>query len=208
VDITDPRIEKYLKKLAPEGDPLLLEMEDLALGRGFPIVDRLVGRLLFVITRLKKPRLVVELGSGFGYSAYWFARALPEGSTVVLTDRSEENIGRARQTFEQAGMAQKAEFRAGDALDIAREYRDIDILFIDMDKRDYPRAVKALIPHLAPHALIIADNSLWYGRMLEGVNDEETRGIEEFNRLMAGHPEFFTSIVPLRDGVLISLKVA
>ena len=165
----------------------------------------MVGRLLFLLTKLKAPKLIVELGSGFGYSAYWFAKALDKGK-VVLTDYREENIEYAKNLFQEAGMMRKAEFRTGDALVIAREYQDIDILFIDIEKHQYLEAVRTLIPRLNSNALIIADNSLWYGKVAEKGRDKNTREIKKFNDYLFRHPDFVTVIVPLRDGVLLAYK--
>lgn len=207
MDITDPAIERYLMGLSAEDDPLLLKMEDKARESGFPIVDRLVGRLIYILTRLKRPGLVVELGSGFGYSAYWFARAMESG-TVVLTDHSHERMDYAREVFRASGMLGKAEFRVGDAVDIAREYRDIDILFIDIEKEEYRRAAETLLPNLGGNALVIADNTLWYGKVLdERPPDKATEGIRRFNEYMFSREDFFSTIVPLRDGVLVSFKL-
>jgi caffeoyl-CoA O-methyltransferase len=205
VVITDPKINDYLMGLAGEDDEHLLEMERIARERDFPIVERLVGRLLFILTKLKEPKLIVELGSGFGYSAYWFSRALGKGR-IVLTDHSEENMEYARDLFQKTGLARKAEFRIGNAIEIGKEYKDIDILFIDIDKHQYADAVQALIPNLSRNALIIADNTLWYGRVTGKTRDKETRGIKRFNKYLFEHPDFMTVIVPLRDGVLIAYK--
>ena len=92
-----------------------------------------MGRLLFVLTKLKKPKLIVKLGSGFGYSAYWFSKALDNGK-VVLTDYRKENMDYAEQMFRHAGLKRKAIFRVGEAVEIARKYKNIDILFIDIEK--------------------------------------------------------------------------
>jgi caffeoyl-CoA O-methyltransferase len=205
VVITDPKINDYLMGLAGEDDEHLLEMERIARERDFPIVERLVGRLLFILTKLKEPKLIIELGSGFGYSAYWFSRALGKGR-IVLTDHSEENMEYARDLFQKTGLARKAEFRIGNAIEIGKEYKDIDILFIDIDKHQYADAVQALIPNLSRNALIIADNTLWYGRVTGKTRDKETRGIKRFNKYLFEHPDFMTVIVPLRDGVLIAYK--
>lgn len=205
IPITDERIEQYIMGLAPESDPLLLDMEQYARERDFPIVDRLVGRLLYLLASIRQPRLVVELGSGFGYSAYWFARAMREGR-IVLTDRSADNLERARSTFSKAGFTVEAEFHEGDALGIANNYRDIDILFIDLDKKGYPDAIRALRDRLSPGALVIADNTLWYGRVASGNTSPETQAVMEFNRMMFEDKEFFSTIVPLRDGVLIAVR--
>lgn len=208
IPITDPRIEEYLMGLAPEDNPSLLAMESRAKALGFPIVDRLVGRFLYILTRLKQPRLVVELGSGFGYSAWWFARAISITGKVVMTDYSPTNIAYAREMFQESGLSDRVEFRVGDALQIGRDYRDIDILFIDLDKHQYREAMEAMIPQLAPHALVIADNALWYGKVVEGEDDPETRGIQDFNDFMTGRKDFFTSILPLRDGVMVAYRLS
>jgi predicted O-methyltransferase YrrM len=204
--ITNPKIERYLKKLSAETDPLLLAMERMGHRQDFPIVDRLVGRLLYLLTRLKDPKLVVELGSGFGYSAYWFARALNRGK-VILTEHDRKNIDLAKKTFIQAGLAQRAVFHVGDAIEMAKRYKGIDILFIDIDKHQYLTAVKTLLPNLSRNALIIADNTLWYGKVAGKRKDRETQGIQAFNEYLFSSNDFFTTIVPLRDGVLLAHKI-
>jgi predicted O-methyltransferase YrrM len=210
IPITDKRIEDYLMELSFEDDPLLLAMEERGRSEEFPIVDRLVGRLIYLLTRLREPSLVVEMGSGFGYSAYWFARALKDAGTggkVVLTEHNAGHVSSAQETFRRAGLSEFAEFRTGDAMETAAEYDDVDILFIDMDKKDYPRALKAMLPRLSPGALIVADNTLWYGKVADEANDEDTRAIREFNRTLYSLEGFFTIIVPLRDGVLLSYRL-
>jgi predicted O-methyltransferase YrrM len=194
--------------LIPEMDQHLAAMEKKAKETMLPIVGPLVGRFLYLLTRLKQPNLVVELGSGFGYSAYWIARALSIRGKVVLTDYSEENIAYARQVMHETGLSDRAEFRAGDALQAGREYKDIDLLFIDLDKCQYLEAIEVMLPRLAQNALVIADNSLWYGKVAEeDTQDNETRAIRGFNDFMTSHRDFFTSIIPLRDGVLLAYKL-
>jgi len=207
MNITHPKIEKYLMGLSTEDDRHILEMERIAKANDFPIVDRLVGRLLFVLTKLRSPNLIVELGSGFGYSAYWFSKALERGK-VVLTEYDKENLDYAKRTFRESGLIRKAEFRVGNAIEMARGYRNIDILFIDIDKHQYLEAVKTLLPHLSRNALVIADNTLWYGRVAGRKKDRDTMGIKSFNDFMFASEDFFTTIVPLRDGVLVAYKVS
>lgn len=207
IPIIDPRIESYLMNMTHDEDPLLAAMEKKAEESGLPIVGRLMGRFLYLLTRLKQPTLVVELGSGFGYSAYWFARALSVRGKVVLTDYSEKNIAYARKVFAETGFSNRGEFRSGDALQIGGEYNDIDLLFIDIDKYQYPEAIKVMLPRLAKNALVIADNTLWHGNVAEeGARDKDTEGITRFNDFMFSHDDFFSSIVPLRDGVLLAYK--
>jgi len=207
IPIADPQINDYLFNLSTEDDKYILEMEKIAQKKNFPIVERLVGRLLFVLTKLKNPKLIVELGSGFGYSAYWFAKAL-QGGRVVLTDYHKENMEYAEGLFRRAGLKRKAVFKVGEAVEIAKEYKSIDILFIDIEKYQYPEAVQTLIPNLNRHALIIADNSLWYGKVVEGLRDRETLGVKKFNQYLFSHQDFCSMILPLRDGVLIAYKLS
>ncbi len=204
MDITDPDIEKYLFSLSPEVPDYVIAMEEEAKRRGFPIVDRLVGQLLSVLTSLKKPNLVVEMGSGFGYSAYWFARVMRKGR-VVLIDRDTANLDSAMRTFDRAGLLDRVELRHGEADEIACEYGFIDILFIDHDKKRYKDSVEKLIPNLAHGAMVIADNTLWHGKVLTE-NDEDTRGVLAFNEFMFSRDDFETSLIPLRDGVLVAVK--
>lgn len=207
IPITDPRIEEYLLDLAPESDPHLLEMEARARQMEFPIVDRLVGRLLYLLTRIKQPKLVVEMGSGFGYSAYWFARAISISGKVALIDTSEENMEYARRLFDETGLSGRTETRTGNAIEVGREYDNIDILFIDIDKYQYLDAIRAMLPRLAPTSLVIADNTLWYGRVVEQDGDKDSEGIKQFNRFMFERTDFFSTILPLRDGVLLSYRL-
>ena len=207
IPITDPRIEEYLFDLAPESDPHLLEMEAKARAMEFPIVDRLVGRLLYLLTRIKQPKLIVEMGSGFGYSAYWFARAISIIGKVVLIDNSADNIAYARRLFEETGFSARAEFRTGNAIDIGPEYDNIDMLFIDIDKYQYMDAIQAMLPRLSPTSLVIADNALWYGRVVEPDGDKDSEGIKQFNRFMFDRADFFSTLIPLRDGVLLSYRL-
>lgn len=207
MDIVDPRIVKYLADLQPEHDPRLLAMEEKARSMHFPIIDRQVGRFLHLVTLLKKPRLVVELGSGFGYSALWMARALPEGARIVLTEYGEKNLEYARQVFTEEGLADKAVFRSGNALELGQEYDNIDMLFIDMDKYLYPQALEVMLPRLAPDGLLVADNALWRGRVVEKASSKDGGPVKEFNGLMSNRKDFFTTIAPVGDGVLLAYRL-
>jgi SAM-dependent methyltransferase len=128
--IVDPRVETYLRSLDRTADPVLEEMEELARERDFPIVGAQAGKLLSIITRATGARRVLELGSGFGYSAWWFARSLPPGGRVTCTDFSADNRELALGFLARAGLADKVEFLVGDALQQARALSDgFDIVF-------------------------------------------------------------------------------
>lgn len=204
-----PAVERYLERVTPPRGAPLEEMERLAERRGFPIVGPLVGRLLFVLARAIGARRVVELGSGFGYSAIWFAGALGPRGRVVCTEGSNENSRLARDFLERAGVRERVEWRRGDALDILPTLPGpFDIVFNDIDKADYPRVLEPARRALRPGGLLISDNLLWFGKVAEPDPDAATRGVLEFTRALYAAPDFFTTLVPLRDGVGISLRLA
>ncbi len=208
MDIVNPAIEEYLRRVAPASDEVALEMERLADRRRFPIVGPLVGPLLFLLARSIGARDVFECGSGFGYSAFWFARALPPEGRVVLTEGSAENCASARGFLSRAGLMARAIIEKGDALEILPRYPGpFDIIFCDIDKRDYPRVHPLFKPRLRPGGLFVCDNMLWSGRVAASEQqDDDTRGVRELTRLLYEDPDLFTTILPLRDGVSVSLR--
>ena len=208
--ILNPQIEAYIEHLNRlafiEDEAILKEMENYAYKNNFPIIDRSVGRLIYLITRLKNPKLVVELGSGYGYSAYYFVKAMDDGK-VILTDYQEKNLEMAKSYFEQLGVLNKVEFKIGNAIDIAKNYKDIDILFLDLEKSKYLEAILTLKDNLKVGSLVIADNTLWYGKVVMDNPDDKTLKIREFNEYMFRNDEFYSVLIPLRDGVLVSTKI-
>lgn len=208
--ITEAAVEEYLYSLLPERDEGLTEIERQAAERKIPIVGPAVGRLLYQLARAIGARTIFEMGSAVGYSTIWWARALGDGGRVVYTDGERRNADEARRNFERAGVLEKIDIRVGDALEILSEQRaeSFDIIFNDVDKQDYPRVFKLAVPRLRKGGLLISDNVLWSGRVAQpGEKDENTRAILEFNRLLHSSPELYTTILPLRDGVSVSLKL-
>jgi predicted O-methyltransferase YrrM len=208
MDIVAPPIERYLHEVIPPRDEVASTMESLAAERRFPIVGPLVGRTLFLLARALGARSVFECGSGYGYSAYWFARALPPGGRVILTDGSADNCRSARENLGRAGLLDRADVRQGDALDLlAAETGPFDIIFCDIDKRDYPRVHPLLAARLRRGGLFICDNMLWKGRVAGSEDDPDTRGVRELTRLLYADPDLHTTLLPLRDGVTVSLRI-
>ena len=203
-------VQRYIDKLnylsKVEDEDILNQMEEFAQKEGFPIVGRSVGRFLYLITKLKNPKLIVEVGSGYGYSAYWFAKAISKGK-VVLTDYNQDNLDKARIFLSKAGLIEKVEIRLGNGVEIAKDYKNIDILFFDHEKAKYLDSILMLKDNLNSGGLVIADNTLWHGKVLEEAPDRQTKKIKEFNEYMFSSPEFFTTLIPLRDGLILSVKV-
>jgi predicted O-methyltransferase YrrM len=207
-DIVFPHIEKYLETLETTRDGVLREMERQAQAGDFPIVGPLVGRVLCLLARSIGARRIVELGSGFGYSAYWFARALPEDGELILTEGSARNMAQAREFFQQGRVACRARFELGDAFEILdRLPGDFDIIFNDVDKQYYPAAFHKAVPRVRPGGYFISDNMLWGGRVVNDASHPTTRGVLELTRLLYGAPNLYTTILPIRDGVSVSLKL-
>ena len=215
--ITDPKVENYIYAMLPERGAVMQEIERQAKLRDIPIVGPAVGRLFYQYARLIQAKTVFEMGSAVGYSTIWWAMAVGEGGKVHYTDGSPKNAEEARGYFEQAGVANRIEVHVGDAIEILSERKEkFDILFCDIDKHDYPRAARMARERVRLGGLFLTDNSLWDGRVsyaagnpdmkLENEPDEKTRAIVEFNELMYKSSEWYTAIIPLRDGVTVALR--
>jgi predicted O-methyltransferase YrrM len=208
LSIVDSRIESYILSLDGTADPVLADMESLAKKNGFPIVGAQAGKLLGMLSRATGARRILELGSGFGYSAWWFARSIPPGGRVICTDFSAENRKLALGFLGRAGLADRIEFLVGDALESARaQTGPFDIVFNDIDKHEYPESVQVAVSLLRPGGLFITDNALWYGRVADNpAPDSTTQSVRRFNELIFGSKELEAVILPVHDGLAICVK--
>lgn len=208
VELVHPKIDAYLGQFSSHDDEVLRVMEQQAEREDFPIVGPQVGRLLMSLAKAIGARRIFEMGSGFGYSGLWFAKALLPGGRLTLTDTSMERLNEAKAYFKQAGYERKLECLAGDAIElIAKARGPFDAIFLDADKARYPLAFQTAWPKLRLGGLFIADNVLWFGRVLNRHPDEDTQGILGFTRLLFETPGALSNIIPLRDGVSLSLKI-
>jgi caffeoyl-CoA O-methyltransferase len=207
VDIVNPDIDRYLRELANPDDPVLREMEVLAAERSFPIVGPQVGRLLYLLARAISAKNVIELGSGFGYSAYWFARAVGPEGRVILTESSEAAAAEAAAFLKRGGLEERVQIEVGNALEIIdRIGGEFDIVFNDIDKEFYPEVLERAAAALRPGGLLISDNMLWYGTVLQQQPEQpSTRGVKEMTRRLYESDQFETVLLPLRDGVTVSI---
>jgi len=204
-----PDIEAYLHRFIPDRDTILAEMERLAKTRHFPIVGPVVGRLLAQLSRLIGAERVLEMGAGFGYSAYWVARVLPPDGRLLAIERSAENARLAREWLGRTGLDDKVEFIVGDALEVVAGLPGpFDLIFVDVDKEQYPASFSLTVPRLRPGGLLITDNILWSGRVLvPDPAEASTRGVQEYTRLIYENSRLYTTILPVRDGLAVSLKL-
>ncbi len=205
--ITVPEVEDYLYAMLPPRDEVLAEMEVDAAKNGYAIVGPAVARVLYQLAKISGAKKVFEMGSAIGYSTIWWARAVGQGGVVIYTDGDRKRAEKARRYFDRAGVSQRIKIRVGDALEILSEEKEqYDIIFNDVDKTDYPRVPRLALPHLKSGGLFIADNVLWSGKLGRPNPDTQTKAILEFNKLIGESQDLFTTILPIRDGVSVSVK--
>ncbi len=206
--ILGPKIEQYLNDLLPERESVVREMEEYAEANQFPIVGPLVGRLCYQMARSINAKRIFEMGSGFGYSTYWLAKALPDDGQIFFTEYSQDNIKLAEDFLGKAQVLDKVEIIQGDAIR-ALENRDeeFDLIMNDIDKEYYPKSLKVILSRLRKGGILITDNLIWSGRIVNSEPDAQTRSIMQYTRLIYDSPDLWTTIIPLRDGVGMSLKL-
>jgi caffeoyl-CoA O-methyltransferase len=208
IEITPPEIERYIQNLYPLEDPVLKEMEALGNKQGFPIIGPLVGRLLYQYTRMISAKRIFEMGSGFGYSAFWFSLALPENGEIHLSDASKKNLDLARDFLVQGNLVHKAQFHSGDSSGILDEMEgQFDIILIDVDKEQYPIALEMAKPKVKVGGLLITDNLLWFGHVLEKEGTTTTESVKQYNRTLFNDCDFVSTLLPVRDGVGVSFRI-
>lgn len=208
----DPAIENYMRTLVTSTDhPVLSAMEQHARENNFPIVERLVGIFLETLAKTVNAQRIFEFGSGYGYSAYWFAKASGPHGKVICSDGDPVNLKKAKQYLEAAGLWERIDFRVGMAQEVFSETEGLfDICYNDVDKGDYPEIWNLARDRIRPGGLYIADNVLWHGRVaveeFVDIVPGWTEAILEHNRLIFNDPDFDAFINPVRDGVVVARK--
>ena len=196
-----------------DDEPVLLEMEAYARERGFPIIGRLCGGLLEVLARSIQAQRVFELGSGFGYSAYWFSRAVGPRGELHLSDGDPDNETRAMDYLTRAGLEAPVTYHVGDALEaLATTEGEFDIVYCDLDKDGYPRAWEEARRRVRVGGLYLCDNMLWSGRVTGASKEPDVRegwteAIDRTNREIASDDSWRATIVPTRDGVAVAVRI-
>lgn len=206
--ITNPKINEYIKSMMPNRDPVLLEMEQFAREHHFPIIGPMCGTFLRQLAIATSAERIFEMGSGFGYSACWFAGGIKDGGKIICTDGSAKNKSTAEEFLKRAAVDHLVEFYTGYAQDIIKRFDGpFDIILNDVDKEQYPEVIELVLPRLRKGGIFISDNVLWDGEILNDNPSEETRGIIEFNRRLFACEDLLVSIIPLRDGLGMAIKL-
>jgi len=203
-------IEEYLYELLPKRDAVIDEIEDYAAKNRVPIIGPAVARLLTLLVQVSGATRIFEMGSAIGYSTIWLARAAGPKAEVFYTDGNPENARRAQDYFRRAGIAKRVRVQVGDALAALKKTPGkFDFIFNDVDKHQYPDALRAAVPKLKRGGLLVTDNTLWSGKAARpaAADDIDTRGVQEFNRLVYASKDLYPVLLPLRDGVTVCRKV-
>jgi len=185
-------------------------MEAYARERDFPIIGPVVGHLCYQVARMIGARRVFELGSGFGYSTAFFARAVEEngGGVVHHVVWDDDLAKQARRHLEAMGHARTVTYHVGEAIETLRSQDGpFDLIFNDIDKHAYPASLPVIEARLRPGGVLIVDNMLWSGRIFDARDaSADTQGVRELTRLLTISPGWTTSVIPIRDGVVIAIK--
>jgi caffeoyl-CoA O-methyltransferase len=208
--LTIERVTEYLDALVPPRSAELQRMERAAKRTDFPIIGPAVGQLCYLLTRLTGAQRVFELGSGFGYSTAWFARAVKEngGGTVHHVVWDGDLSARARKHLAALRLDDVVRYTVGEAVDALRATDgEFDIVFNDIDKHQYPGSLPVIASKLRRGGLLITDNLLWSGRIFDKADrSKATQGVRKLTKLVSSSADWTVSVIPIRDGVLVARR--
>lgn len=209
-DLLSTELNDYLSGLLPSRPEEMLLMESYAVENDFPIIGPLSGCFCYQMARMVKARSIFELGSGYGYSTAWFAMAVKEngGGRVHHVVWDKELSLKAQKHLTVLGFEEIIEYHEAEAIEKLREMPgQFDLIFNDIDKRDYPESLPVIKEKLRSGGLLIIDNMLWGTRILDKSDSSpETEGVRKITQQITSDPDWITSLVPLRDGLGIALK--
>jgi len=208
--LTYPAAQDYITALVPPREAELMEMEAIAEKNGFPIIGPACGYYCYQLARMMKATSVFELGSGYGYSTAWFAKAVKEngGGIVHHTVWEEELSERARRHLVKLGSADLVQFHVSEAVEALKKTEGpFDIIFNDIDKEAYPASLLVIKEKLRSGGLLIIDNMLWSGRIFDPQDTSPaTKGVLEFTKQITTDPDWIVSLAPMRDGMIVAYK--
>ncbi len=219
VQIYSEEIARFVRATGPAPDETLSEMDDFAAAEGFPHVGPEVGGTLRLLARMVDATRIFEFGSGYGYSAYWFAEALPADGEIVLTEVDEDELELAKTYLERGGYDDLARYELGDALETIERYDGpFDVVLIDHQKHRYREAFEAVRSKIPVGGVIVADNAMRAGiiefeKLLEFVEggvpadvNEHTQGVADYLEAVRTDPDFETVVLPLGEGIAVSYR--
>lgn len=209
-ELLAPQLHQYLERLVPPRPPEMQAMEAYATRTRFPIIGPVAGQFCYQLARMIGARRIFEMGSGFGYSTAWFARAVKEngGGTVYHIVWDDDLSRRARQHLSALGFDGIVTYQVGEAVQTLRQTEGtFDLIFNDIDKEGYPASLPVVADKLKPGGVLVADNMLWHGRVLDPQDHSaETAGVRQLTQMVSSDPGWISSIVPVRDGLLVAYR--
>lgn len=207
VPLVDPDTRAWIDDQIP-GTPLLERLEAHASEVGFPKLGRASGELVELLSRSIGATRVLELGSGFGYSAWFFARAVGPGGQVVCTEKDQHELDAHERLWAGSPLKERVVYRLGSALEsAAAESGPFDVVLIDLNKASYLAAWELAVDKVRPGGLILSDNVLWGGRVAHPPEDDSTEALQAFNARIRADDRVQTTVVPVGDGLAISRRV-
>lgn len=208
--ITNDSINNYIEELIPPRSPLLARLEEEAKEEKIPIIQLSSIQLIHTFLLAYKPKRILEIGTAIGYSAIWLAEASPM-ARITTMEIDCGRIKRAIANFEAAGVRERIELIAGDAGDGLPSHYRFDCLFLDAAKGQYQAYLDLYLPHLEPRGIVICDNILFKGLVVEDKVENKrwapmVKKLRDFNDYIMRHPGLETSMIPIGDGLTFSVK--
>ena len=168
------------------------------------------GRLLSLISKIKQPKKILEIGTFTGYATLCLAEGLETSGKIYTIDKNEELIKIQNKYFSKSKYHKNIIQYTGDALEIIPKINSkFDLIFLDADKENYNKYLEIIIPKLNKKGILISDNVLWHGKVLSDKKNQDkvTKGIDTFNKDLVENKNFQTFMLPIRDGLSISIKL-
>ena len=209
-ELTYPTVQEFLIDLVPDREPVMKEMEEYAAKTDFPIIGPAAGYICYQVTRMINATSVFEMGSGYGYSTAWFAKAVKEngGGSVHHVVWDEKLSQLAQEYLPKLGYKDGIQYHVAEAVETLRDTSGLfDLIFNDIEKQDYPASLPLIKDKLRPGGVLIIDNILWSGRIFDK-NDRSaaTAGVREFTSRITQDPDWIVSLLPVRDGLILAYK--
>lgn len=214
MEILSSQLESYLEKHISSESELLKRLQRETFQKTTQpqmLSGAHQGRLLSMISKLIRPKTILEIGTFTGYATLCLAEGLAPDGKIITIDRNEELIYLPKKYFAESEFANQIEIKLGNALEVLDELQNetYDLVFIDADKSNYINYYEKVLTQMNSGGVILADNVLWYGKVLEEAkpNDKDTKTLQELNDLVANDPRVESLILPIRDGISIIRKI-
>lgn len=209
-EIIYDQVQEYITSLVPPREPELQKMEEIAAKNDFPIIGPACGYYCYQLARVIDAKQIFELGSGYGYSTAWFAKAVREngGGVVHHTVWDDKLSQQAQRHLSALGYTDLVQFHNAEAVETLRQTQGpFDIIFNDIDKEGYPDSLPVIKEKLRHGGILMIDNMIWHGQTLDPSDHEpSTEAIRRFTRDITNDLDWIVSLIPARDGMIVAYK--